>query len=348
MSSHPVSGSAPGLPQLRLFSPGECPDPTLSQVFEQVFADCRPDARPRSLDQCRESLRLWESLLNSPPARSIDRTMGKSFRLQLEQRVWRGKKIQSNTVRKHLVTIQGIFQLAGPATPEMEDAAGVLESPPRIKKPPVAYPEEVEMLELPEIGAWLDVCHTAIMPEISGIEPADWWKAVVVFAYNVPFRLETLLHLRWEWLKKEEGEHWLKVPAWALKGRKPRPAFYVNSHALAALERLRGIPAEASGGNIFPMPNSVSWLHTQRRRLLEAAGIPEQRRFGFHALRKCCNTELQKMKADAAAGLHLGHARGKDVNHDFYTHRSIVVEPVSRLPQPPWHPDREGRQKLMF
>lgn len=340
--------ASPGQPQLRLFAPEESSEPTLSQVFEQVVGDCRPDARPRSLDQCRETLGIWERLMGSPPAKSIDRTMGKSFRLQLEQRVWRGKRIAPNTVRKHLVTIQGIFQLAGPATANIEDAAGVLEKPPRIKKPPVSYPEEVEMFELREIGAWLDACHTAIMPEIPGIEPGDWWRAAVVFDYNVPFRLETLLHLQWRWLEKEDGDHWMKVPAWAIKGRRPRPKFYVNKHALEALERLRGIPEEYSLGKIFPMPNTLSWLHEQRRRLLETAGLPEDRRFGFHGLRKSCNTELQKMGADAAAGLHLGHARGKDVNHDFYTHRSIVAGPVSRLPQPPWHPGREGRQILLF
>lgn len=342
MNSQPASSR----PQLRLFSPEESPHPTLSGVFETVCEACLPTARPRNLDQYRETLKIWEALMGYPPAAGIDRSQVNQFRIWLEQRVWRGKVISSNTVRKHCVHLQAVIDMAGPATRNREDAAGVLAKPPKVKKPAVEFPE-VEVFTLDEIGAWLDSCYRATMPELPGIEPAEWWRAVILFDLNVPFRLETLLHLERPWVKRRDEETWISVPRWAMKGKrsgKPVP-FYLNRWALDALERLRCLGDE---GKIFPMPNSLSWLHAQRRKLLTAAGIPKARQFGFHALRKTCSTLLEDMGSHAAAKLHLGHSQGKDVTHDFYTHRSIVVAPVNKLPQPHWHPDREGRQILLF
>ena len=75
----------------------------------------------------------------------------------------------------------------------------------------------------------------------------------------------------------------------------------------------------AAGSKIFPWAAAVNTLWRTLQRMHAAAGMPGSRRFGFHGLRKACNTELSRINP-AAAKMAMGHSGG-DVTIDHYTVR---------------------------
>jgi integrase len=120
----------------------------------------------------------------------------------------------------------------------------------------------------------------------------------------------------------------------------------LNSKAAAAATAPAG--SAAAGGTdfsskVFPWTAAENTLWRTLQRMHAAAEMPGNRRFGFHGLRKACNTELTRINA-VAAKMAMGHAVG-DVTIDHYTALEIMIEAMEKLPQPP---RKDGPQRLLF
>jgi len=303
------------------------------------------DAAAANFQQYEESVKLWVIYTTDPPLAAIggDPRIHRRFARCLKNRTWRGKPIGSNTIRKHLGAIQFLLDLAGPKVPGLMGAArptneakarrdglfgldedGQPRSTPYLQRPAVVK-RSPEAFTLGEITAWLAASRDARFPrDVPPITPADWWRAIVLWTTNVGTRIGTTLALRWDWL---DG-HSLRVPADALKGRRVDQTLFVNRHALAAIEPLR----PAGYAAIFPWPHQVNYLQTVRRRLLEAAGIPKPRRFGFHGLRKFLATELAR-SSPIASQKALGHT-GMAMTRDHYIDGRVVEDAMQGVSQP--------------
>ncbi len=346
-------GEHSGRSGLRVFSGGDAdsPDehglwPGMSLVaFYRAYVKqvCLLRARSRNVAQYEESLGLWESLTGDPPLPQIDEFVCAEFVRGVALRPGRdAASLSDNTVRKHCIPVQYCLDRAGPYSRRSNPfGKGLLADPPLLPKPSIVTNDVTDNFLVAEISQWLAVCHQASTPQVKGVSPKDWWQSLILFDYNVGLRLETLLAARYDWLIEEDDGHWLQVPADAIKGKKRGRKFFVNAHALAAIESIR-----TDRELIFPWQHSANYLQAKRRELLAKTEIRKHRRFGFHGLRKALATELGKI-SEIASKMAMGHAGG-DVTIGCYQHRVIYVEASKQLPQPVWSRDRNGSQRLLF
>ncbi|HEV3022445.1 MAG TPA: site-specific integrase, partial [Pirellulales bacterium] len=327
---------APERPTFRLLFPdddlggpddhGLSADVTLSEFIERyVVPVCLVNAKPRNLIQYRESGRYWKRFTADPPLRSIDDFTCAQFVAGLRTLAGQGgQPLAENTIRKHCVHVQYCLDRAGPKVRHNPRAkqARLLPEVPIVDRPRLVVNEVDDNFTLAEIGHWLDACTHAEAPHDQNCQPPDWWRALVLVAYNTGLRIETLIKLRWGWLREDELGHWLQVPPGAIKKSHGR-SFYLPPAGLKSLEPIRPAAPRVEAA-IFPWPHTESWLHECRRRLLGASKIAPGRRWGFHGLRKAFGTELAKIDG-AAVSWALGHSAGSVAQRHYVNHGVYVA-----------------------
>lgn len=304
------------------------------------------EAKAGTKKEHRTTLKYWSLATGNPPLFKItDYTISK-FRTWLAKYVYRGEPLAALTRRKHLVNLQYMLDRAGPTKSREVPTAKLLTDTFAIPKPSGDDDVLEDCFTLDEIAAYLAACQFAPYPERlpAGISRCTFWRCAGLLAYNTALRVKTLLALRWDWLHRDERDPswwWFHVPAWAMKRHRSFRC-YVNEPAMRVLNRLRGAHPE----RVLPWTCSEDWFHKSRRALMANSSLPEERRFGFHAFRKALATEMGSINGTAAS-MQLGH-KTRNVRIDNYTHRRLLVEAHTRLPQPPWHGDLDGRQGLLF
>lgn len=316
-------------------------DQTLREFYQSyALPYCLVERKQRTFAEYETMLGFWEQATDDPRLLSIDDACIAQFRGWLHRRVYRGKPIVGYTIRKHLTALQSILECAGPRRARAKPSARLLAEVPVVPKPKVSPGDVEDVFTLEEIAEFVEACAVAKNPQGS-VSPCFFWRTLWLFDYYTGLRPETFLQLRWEWLSEDEYGWWLRIPAMAMKMKRPHTC-HVCRPAMQILHLLRGTAREV----IFPWGMSESWLHTQRREILAASKIPSHRRFGFRGLRKALATELGKINP-LAASMQLGH-QGRNVTRDHYTHRKIVAEAMLSLPQPPWNGVFGERQKWLF
>ncbi|GAG26180.1 unnamed protein product, partial [marine sediment metagenome] len=209
---------------------------------------------------------------------------------------------------------------------------GLPKCPPSFQKPPSRKKPPEDVFTIEEIGLWLAACQRATVPRaIPGVTPAAFWTSLVTWSYNVGTRITTTLSITWDMMVAADK---LRVGPPIIKGANVQE-FYVNELAQRAVRTIR-----RADPRLFPWPHGVTYLHRVRRALLEDAGIPPERQFGFHGLRKCLCTELMAINPMVAQKM-MGHL-GIAMSRDCYTSTRIVKRAMKKLPQPK-RPDPQMR-----
>jgi len=322
---------------------------TLAEFYKAyVQPVCLVHAAKRNLDQYEQSLAYWVEFTGDPPLSAIDDYTVSRFLQELKKLPGRGKRpLADNTVRKHCVHVQYVLDRAGPRSRHNPQGQRLIDEVPILQKPSLVIDEVSDNFTLQEIAWWLEAAETAIAPVLRGCSPGDFWRSLTLFTYNIGFRLQTLLALRWEWIYEEEfgrTRKWIKVPPEAIKKKRGR-SFYLNHAAGEALNLVRQVtPSQALAGRIFPWPHCESYLQASRRAMLAESKIPVSRHFGFHGLRKAFATELAQIN-DAAASMALGHSQ-RNVTRDHYLNKRVMAEAMDKLPQPKWTPPADPQLRL--
>jgi integrase len=361
--------SVVGFPNLRLFDPDNLtprpspltsgPSPlTLGQFYWSIARrgvarrQAAAGKSDRYLAELDSSIRLWCRVTGDPPLAEVKKaTLNRWVETVVKPPV-RGAEddqnpksectLRPNTVRKHCRHLQSILKLAGPWEPgeEQEEVPqagyfGVYEDgrprwAPRFDKMHEQDDPPKAIYRLAELGLWLDACSVATRPELPGVEPAAWWRALVLFLHNTALRIETAIQVRWSHVSHDRG-CWLVVPASLMKGRKHGAKIWLNPFAL---EAARGIRGEGAPGNnrLFAWPLSLRQLHRERKRMLAASRIEPDRRFGFHPIRRATLTRLAAINW-AMAKLQSGHYIN-DVTLKYYVDPRIQKRVMDRFPQP--------------
>jgi integrase len=307
----------------------------------------------RSLDQYDQSTALWARFTGDPPLDRIDDSCVAQFKAGLRTLpgLLRGQSIAEATVRKHCIHVQCVLDRAGPkgrskGGPRSMHGAGLLAEPPLIGKPKAKKPRTKNVWTLDEIGLALDACHSAPAPISTRVPAGVWWQSLLLVVFNCSLRIGQAMSIRWAWIERDELGSWVNIPErvpgpWSNKSRRDLKPF-LNFYALAAIERMRGAHEEL----VFPWPFCETHLHHTRKRILDSSHLEAARRYGFHAIRKRANTEMQRINP-AAAKMFSGHAGG-DVNLDYYTSAEILCEAAAKLPQPSFTPATGSRQLELF
>ena len=298
---------------------------TLSTFFESYYIPLM-DASEDAIYQYRNAVNRWTLATGDPPLSKIDSAMLADFKRFLSS--LRGRKpgtlASARTVAGRLQYIQSILDKAGPPRPRNRDAAGILETVPWVRPPKVPLP-------LPRIVAddQLNACYQAAgkmrIPKVDGIAPADWWRTLLVVAYNTGLRFGSLFSLQMSDIDWKNNQ--IVIPPERMKSKRA----HVLSLNATTMTHLRKIRTDREA--VFPQPTHRRDFYRCLHRLQNLAGIPENDHFGLHNIRKTTATRLWE-NSPQAAQLALGHA-GSDVTIKHYVQSGdIVKRALDALPQP--------------
>ena len=320
--------------------PGGCsPDWSLRRFhfgWAQQQGAVQRNWEPRNLKQYQESVSLWVRYTGDPPLREIDHETCLLFQASLKGREWRGRPIASNTILKHLTAIQCVLDMAGPKSRVKGhrhgidkyglfgfDADGDRREPPFFQKPALFVPTP-KPFTLEEIELWLEACETVTTPLIPSIAARDFWRALIVWSYNVGTRIGTTLELKWNMLNGD----WIEVPPEIMKGDR-EGKFWVNRFAREAIDHIR-----TSDARIFPWPFSYANYRKRCAALIQRSQIaPDRRHGGTHRLRAALLSWLMA-RNPGVAKLQAGHTSSREIILRHYADPSIVKDLLEELPQP--------------
>ncbi len=286
-----------------------------------------PKSKPRGLDVYDQVMGRWRDLTGDPPLASIDEYTLSEFIARVKSLTTRaGRPLANNTIHKHWVHVDRILKLTGPRSRQQKAGKGLLEEVPFIEGPRKEEKPVIDPYSIAEIESLLMVCQRATVPRsVRGIGAPTFWRALVLFIYNVGTRIETTLQIEWEMIH----ENWLALPAAIMKGHAgKRP--WLNGHAMEAIEPLRA----AGHGRIFPWPHTSWYIQEVRRRLLARTLIPLRRRrdLGFHGLRRAMTAMIAPESAPVAQD-QLGHTEWATTKGS-YIPKEVRAQVMERLPQP--------------
>ncbi len=110
-----------------------------------------------------------------------------------------------------------------------------------------------------------DACEVATMPEALAVPPAEWWRALLVFAITTGWRIREILALRCADMDLETGAIMTLAPD--NKGGRDDSDFLPP----IALEHVRGLVSFKPTVFVWPHDDRTLWVEFQR--IQKAAGI---------------------------------------------------------------------------
>lgn len=191
----------------------------------------------------------------------------------------------------------------GPEWPEI--------SPP---KSPETIPEAWTIEELQQL---FRACEQ-VKGKVAGLPAGLYWTCLVSIVLDCGERIGAIRSLQWADLRNE----YLNVKAEYRKGGKRPMQFKLRPSTVELLAKLRSC---SHHDTIFPWELTHSYFWDKYGKILEAAGLPNNRRTKLHALRRTVATLYEKAGGNATK--LLGHSNRK------VTER-YIDERVVRTPQP--------------
>lgn len=248
------------------------------------------DADPRTVNEYRFTLRKWERLTPDPPLGAIGREALEDFRSRLLappaapsqappllfpelHRPEASGSLSPATVNKHLRHVRHLLA-------EAADCEAI-ERVPKVRycRTRRKRPRDVREADL---SAIYRACSTALYPRLPGLDPGNWWKALLCTACVEGFRRGGLLGLRWDGIDWESME--IRLPAESDKCGQERlkpMSRLVAQHLL----RIRG-----DWELVFPWPHSERTFYRCWHAIQLAAGIAAERQYKIHDLKRTCAT----------------------------------------------------------
>ena len=287
-----------------------------------------PDVSDGYKDQFERALRRWRFATGDPPVVNIDNQLLRRYRdfLTACRGQEPGSKASPTTVRNGLIYIGRLLRKAGPPGLGNQDAADLVPKVPWVKLPRET-PKVPTIVSVDQINAVYRQAAMMAIPSDPGIDPAAWWRALLVFAWNTGLRRRSIFALQWEWLD-EPGQRFVLPPS-AMKSARGA-VVYCSAVVLDHLDAIR--PADNSGP-VFPWPYHLTHFGTAFHRLQYDAGIPRQNHFGLHAIRRTLATRLYEVNPGAAQ-LALGHTNDAVTREHYVRGPEIIARALDAMAQP--------------
>ena len=308
-----------------LFDPSQ--KPTLTTFFDGYYRVMRlGDATGKTIRSYQNALGQWALVTGDPPLDQIDGPTLARFRDHLLQLPGRNGNptLSPNTVRSILRHVQTVLDKTGPPQRGNRDGAGLLEKTPWVK-PPRATVSPPRIATAEQLSAAYRAAETMPRPEVEGVTPAAWWRALLVVAYNTGLRAGTLFAMEFAWIDWQRGE--LRIPPMKTKSRRGE-IMHLNATATKHLAAIR-----TGRKLVFQHPDGCRTFHRDLHQLQDAAGIPREDHFGLHNIRKTLATVLWAESPEAAR-LTLSHTNLGTTQTHYVQGGPIVAAALDRLPQP--------------
>jgi integrase len=232
----------------------------------------------------------------------------------------KGETVRPATVNKELRHLRAVLRIA--------HEWKYLPDVPRFRF--VKEPGKLATFVSPEhFAALYQACSKAERPDnVPGIDPADWWRGLIVMAYMTGWRISELLAVRREDVDLDTG--WAVTRAADNKGKRDEQ---VKLHTVV-VEHLRKLAAFSP--NIFAWGFDETALYAEFHRLQNVAGISIPclhlhehtaacSHYGFHDLRRAFATQnAPRLTADALQKL---------MRHKSYLTTQRYINMASQLDQ---------------
>ena len=239
--------------------------------------------------------------------RRVDAITAKAIdQYKQQRRTERGRKKKSTvspaTINKELRHIRAVLRIA--------HEWKYLPQAPKVRM--LREPEKLVTYVTPEhFAAIYQACDTAVRPKGLPYSPADWWQALIVFAYMTGWRVGEPLALRWDDVSLDDGQAMTRR-----EDNKGKRDDVVPLHPVVVDHLRRIVDASVDfGPMVFPWPHGRTTLWADFAQIQEAAGIhlpcrekhehtPRCHVYGFHDLRRAFATvNAETMTADALQAL---------------------------------------------
>jgi len=293
----------------------------------------------RTLDAYDQSIGYWQRFTEDPSLAEIDDyDIGEFMEAVGKLPGGRpGEPISPNTIRKHCTHLQAVLTRAGPRSHEghRRKAQNLIPEIPFFEKPREREKVAEDDFTVEEIGKLMAHCNGAVAPSyLTGEQQAVWWRNLFLFDFNVGLRIGSVVRVEWAKIKTDsQGRTWVYVEV----KRGHTHKFFLNEFALKCLEAMR--PLTGQFDHVWHWPHGLHWLQENRRRILEAADFPQDRRFGFHGLRKAMCTVVSEFDPFAAQ-MQADH-KDMAMTQRRYINPKRVASAMRKLPQPK-PPTRQG------
>lgn len=307
---------------------------TLSDVFRMYYVPMcvRRGLDDKTISEYRRSVDYWEELLGSPKLGDrIGEEQIELFKRGLASQPGKrpGTLMSQNTLRKHLRQIQPVIALAGPKDSKNKKGLGILQEIPDLEIPQEDYRWAEDTFSLEEIQKWLEASRRQQYADISGVKARIWWELLIRFLYSTGVRIGTLLVMKWHWVNWDNRFVQLEKHP----GVKSAYLLPLNHQATETLRTMRDVsPYTRPDDLIFRWDMHERTLWTYAKRQLEQAGIPVERQYSFHALRKHFGSTVAAQNPMAATKA-LGHS-DPAITARYYMNRKILLDNIiEELPQ---------------
>jgi integrase len=323
---------------LEVIMPDESSSLTLRSYFERFHARLfLADARPATFQQYRYSLNKWERLTSNPVLLDVGNQTLAEFKAALV-----GLAMSASTVNKHLRHVQAMLNKAGPSGPHNRDALGLIAACPWTKtlRTPRPRPRAITADVLRRV---YEACKFALLPARVGAvgerdlfgdlveQPelgfaCDWWRALIVCAYNLGLRRSTLLSLIWS--DVDVGLRVVSVLAENDKCGEHRVK-PLNDFVVRHLLVIRLV----HGDRVFAWPHTERTFYRQWHAILDGADVPTAEHFGLHDLKRTCGSVLARTASPWAVQKMLDHASIETSKH-YVDATAELRSAVDSMPQP--------------
>lgn len=290
---------------------------TLTQFYEECYkleVSLANGVSPLTIRERETSLRYWKEATEDPPLDAI----GKGMLCQFVTFLRVTKKLAPATIKKHCAAVRSVLSYAGPKSDKHPDAKELIPFLPRFPCVKVFYNVTSRTPSSEEVEALVQATEVATTPKLPGVSAPKWWECAYKVLALTGMRKSDLLGLRWSHVKKVEGLDVFVIPAEVEKTGVEK-IIPISSAARAVLDEM---PRGAEDALIFEWPHCQTTFYSQRRRIIEKAGIGCRKRGTFHAIRRWVGTTVRD------AQLVLGHtSEGVTVRHyQSMTRAAVALE----------------------
>lgn len=252
----------------------------LSQAFQTLYQPRQlRSASPATLRLWKIALRHFDRFLRRPATTSDlnDNTVSRFV-------TWRLQDVSAATANKDLASILALWRFLHRHRKVKQYPSVQLEREP--KRIPTAWTRE----EFDKLFA--AACRCPGM--IDHVPARIWWPTLLLVLLDSAERISAVLSLRWD--DVDLSSRWIVFPAETRKARDADSAVAIADDTLGRLHELRKF---GSRPKVFPWPYHRTYLWHKYGILLESAGLPNDRKRKFHAIRRTVASHVEAAGGNA-------------------------------------------------
>ncbi len=264
---------------------------TLKDLYDHHYHEVRPHASPHTHSDYETTLRHWKKYTANPKMgvlASQEKKDRRRFRIILQRfhgdlQTFGG--MRETTANKYLRCVMALLNIAGPNGKGNPNGLDILPWVPALPRgtTPDPAPRQIEGVSLEAI---YHACVMADWPTLRGVEPVDWWRALLVFLTLVGYRRSDWWNsLCWSDLSLDEG--WVEKVERKTGKRERKPLFDCVVWHLRQFQTHRKY--------VFQSPKSKKRLYPQWNAIQREAGIPEPL-YLFKDLRSTCGDNFYQIE----------------------------------------------------